>query len=126
MKIEAEFTGDKEVMARLLGFRDYARKDMRLAVKAIAQDKLAITQERVPVKSGDLKATGRVSVRVGEKQVTARIIYGDADVRYGPKVHEDLGAKHSGGGQAKYVESVINETDFGAEVATALTLANAL
>jgi ribosomal 50S subunit-recycling heat shock protein len=125
MKIETKFTGDKEVMARLLGFRDYARKDMRLAVKAIAQGKLEITQERVPVKSGALKATGRISVRVGEKQVTARIIYGDGDVRYAANVHEDLSAQHKNG-QAKYVESVINETDFGAEVATALTLANAL
>lgn len=73
------------------------------------------TQRRVPVRSGDLLSTGRVTEpEIHGKQVSAAIAYGGqsdsgADVDYAVYVHEDLEADHPHGGQAKFVSSVLNE-----------------
>lgn len=112
-------------MARLDKFGGEVRKDMRRAMISVATRKLAVTQERVPIRTGKLKRTGRVSVRVGAKQVMARIIYGDDKVKYAVYVHENLEARHKVG-QAKYVESVIRETrNFAGEVAAELDIVKA-
>lgn len=103
-----------------------ARKDMRKAMLVVGERKLAITQERVPRRTGKLAKTGRVSVRVGEKQVMVRLKYGDdEEVKYAIWVHENLTNKHEVG-QAKYVESVIRETrDFAGEIAAELDIVKA-
>lgn len=121
-QMQASFTGDRELAAKLQAKVAECRKEFRRALVVLGEEKLAITQERVPVKKGDLKATGRISVRAGEKQVSLGIFYGSADVRYAARVHEDLEAKHPNGGQAKFVESVINETNLGEELAGRVNL----
>lgn len=94
-------------ISKLGPFAGEVRKQMRAAMVETATDYFRQTQERVPVRSGDLKSTGRVSVRVGDKQVMARILYGDrTKVRYAVIVHERVGAAFRSG-QAKYVESVV-------------------
>jgi hypothetical protein len=122
----ASITGVKDLVKNLAQLEKGTKKQLRKAIVVIAKQKLAISQERVPVKSGKLKATGRASVRVGAKQLTAKLIYGSDEVKYAARIHEDLTLRHPRGGQSKYVESVINETDFAAEVAASFDLAAAI
>lgn len=121
--IRLGFTGQKELVERLQRYASEARKKMRVALVELGEEKLRITQERVPYKTGKLHNTGRISVRVGEKQITLKILYGDDTVNYAWWVHENLEAKHSGGRRAKYVESVVLETKFSEELAAKLGLA---
>ena len=87
---------------------------VRRGTRVVAEEKLAITQDRVPVKTGKLKSTGKVRVVIrkvsGDENISAEIAYGGDGVLYAHKVHEDLGARHKGGGKAKYVESVLMES----------------
>lgn len=82
----------------------------------IKDDEFPETQQRVPVKEGDLKATGRVTEpEVHGNTVTVRIAYGGQapngrEVDYAVYVHEDMEADHPNGGQAKFVSSVLNES----------------
>lgn len=101
---------------------------VRRGTKVVAEQKLAITQARVPVKSGKLKSTGKVRVALrkvsGEENISAEIVYGGPGVPYATKVHEDLSARHKGGGKAKFVESVLMESvsTIGAELAREIDL----
>jgi hypothetical protein len=73
------------------------------------------TQRRVPVDTGDLLSTGRVSEPdIQGSKISVRILYGGessrgTEVNYAVYVHEDLEANHPHGGQAKFVSSVLNE-----------------
>lgn len=75
-----------------------------------AQIELTESKRRVPVDTGTLRASGQVSrpERRGSK-VTVTISFGGAADRYALIVHEDLEAFHKVG-QAKYLESVLNES----------------
>lgn len=118
-------TGVKDLVKNLAQLEKGTKKQLRKAIVELAKEKLAITQERVPVKKGKLKATGRASVRVGAKQLTAKILYGDDEVKYAVRQHEDLSLQHKVGGP-KYVESVINETRFAEELGARFDLAAAI
>lgn len=114
-----KFTGP---IGRLSQFQGVVRKDMRQALLALGNRLFPETQAMVPEKSGRLKATGRVSVRAGEKQVTLRILYGDNKaVNYAAWVHENLTAKHKKG-QAKYVEIPMRRFEFVRELQKELDL----
>ena len=102
------------------------KKQLREALDEVMAEKFAETQDRVPVKSGKLKASGRYNVRVSSNQLTGRITYGDDEAWYAAKVHEDLEANHPRGGQAKFSESVLNETDLAEEISAHFDLAGAL
>lgn len=105
--------------------------EVRRAANVVIDRKLAITQERVPVKTGKLKKTGRKMVSLskvgGAPNVSASIVYGSLEVLYARRVHEDLLAKHKVG-QAKYVESVILESvsTAGSELANEISLQRAM
>lgn len=114
-----KFTGP---IGRLSQFQGVVRKDMRKALLAIGDRLFPLTQQLVPEKTGRLRATGRVSVRAGEKQVTLRILYGDnRAINYAAWVHENLQAKHKKG-QAKYVETPMRRFDFPRELQKELDL----
>lgn len=119
--IQAGFTGDKQLIGALKSLQQSVPKAFRAALVELGDVVFAKTQDRVPVKTGKLKGTGRVTVRAGAQQVVMGIHYGNDEVRYAGRVHEDLKARHTIG-QAKYVESVVNETDFGGELASRVKL----
>lgn len=98
------------------------KKQLRGLMTALAEPIFQQTQERVPVKKGDLKASGRISVRVGAKQITLAIKYGNDRVLYAARIENDLELKHPNGGQAKYVESVVRTFPFAEEVARRIDL----
>lgn len=86
-----------------------------LAARHEAEYELALTQEQVPVKTGELKASGRVEgPDSSQKWLMANIYYGGPAgagqntvmVDYALAVHEDLYAFHPHG-KAKYVEDPV-------------------
>jgi hypothetical protein len=126
MKIEAKITGDKELGRDLKLLSEWSRKEFRAALLELGQEKLVVMQQRVPYKTGALHDTGRVSVRVGAKQVVLAIRFGSPEAWYAARAHEDLETQFEGGRQAKYAESVALETDLGMELARKVDLAEAL
>jgi len=124
--LKTGFTGDKELIARLRRFATESRKQFRGGLVEVGKEKLELTKQIVPYKTGRLQGTGRISVRVGrgtsiahrgQEQVTLKIIYGGPDAPYAIRLHEDLSLKHNNGRRAKYVESVVLQTRLGEELA---------
>ena len=69
------------------------------------------SKKRVPVKTGVLRASGRVEQPVATPQgVSVELSYGGAAEAYALIVHEDLEMNHPNGGEAKYLESVLQES----------------
>lgn len=71
-------------------------------------------KKRTPVDSGDLRGTIHVVGPTQERNVIyALIVAGGPAAPYAIYVHENMSASHSsppfGGGQAKFIESVIDE-----------------
>jgi hypothetical protein len=102
----------KDFEAMLKRLDKGAKSELKRVMHAIALPLFERTQELVPVEKGDLKASGRISIRVGNKQLTLSIKYGNDQVLYAARQHEDLTLKHPNGGQAKYVESVVRGYPF--------------
>ena len=70
---------------------------------------MSLMKERTPVRSGALRDSGRVhEPEVTGYETTVALSFGNEHVRYAVIVHEKMDAKHSRG-QAKYMESVIQE-----------------
>jgi len=68
------------------------------------------SKRRVPVDTGVLRASGRVEEPQRYRgRISVTLSYGGAAENYAIIVHEDLDAHHSVG-QAKYLESVLNES----------------
>lgn len=128
MALKMTLEGDKEMKARLKNLASDFPLEARRGANVVIKRKLALTQERVPVKTGNLKKTGRVTVSLakagGQANISASILYGGQGVLYARRVHEDLKAKHKRGGQAKFVESVLLEAvpTVGGELATEIDL----
>lgn len=104
------------------------KRNLRAAVVEVANEKLALSQERVPYKRGKLHDSGRVSVRSSttDNTIALKITYGNSSVPYAVRVHEDLEAKHRGRRRAKFLESVIQEANLAAEVNAKFKLAECL
>lgn len=115
-------SGLPNLKAALLRFGKGGRRVLREAMIEALRPAFEETQDRVPVKSGKLKASGRISVRAGEKQLTAKILYGGDGVPYALIVHENLEHDHPNGGQAKYVESVVRSYPFAQHLAGLIKL----
>lgn len=99
--------GQKELQAQLRQIAKGSTAEFGRALYAeVKQVEFPETQKLVPVKTGDLKASGRVEgPEIKGKQITVRIIY---DMPYAMIVHENLEAFHPNG-QAKYVEQPLRE-----------------
>jgi hypothetical protein len=103
-------TGLAEMQAKLKQAAEGVRVQMKSALAAEAERLLAEAQARVPVKTGALRDSGHVEMRDdGAGHLTATIAFGNEQVDYAVEVHENLEARHTDGGQSKYLESVINE-----------------
>ena len=89
-----------------------------LAVEAEAQYELSLTQEQVPVDTGQLQASGRTEPADSGMIIANVIAYGGPPGSGGPAqtefvdyaliVHEDLAVFHKHG-KAKYVEDVVRQ-----------------
>ena len=85
-----------------------ARRNPRVAFRAMnteAEVEMLEMKERTPVDIDTLRPSGRVE-RTGPLAI--RWVFGGAAIDYAVAVHEDLEAFHNPG-QAKYMESVVNE-----------------
>lgn len=101
---------------------------LREVAVEVVREKLALSNERVPYKRGKLHDSGRYSVRYStvDNTIYIKITYGNSEVWYAIKVHEDLEAKHRGRRRAKFLESVLQESNFGAEISARFSLAECL
>lgn len=80
-----------------------------------AQIEMTEAKRRTPVDTGRLRASGRVALPVREgRRISVTLSFGGAAAPYAIYVHENLEANHAsppfGGGQAKFLESTINES----------------
>lgn len=68
------------------------------------------SQDYVPVKTGALKASGRLSISGGAgERPSAFIIYGDASSKYAAIVHERTDLNHAAPTRAKFLQSAMEE-----------------
>lgn len=71
---------------------------------------MGISKRRVPVDLGALKGSGYVTLpEVTATDVTVELGYGGPAKKYAIVQHERLDYNHPDGGQAKYLESVVDE-----------------
>jgi hypothetical protein len=123
--VRATLTGDKEMKRRLehLTSEKGLRKEARAATKEVGGEKLAISVDRAPEKTGKLKRSGRLLVMVSPKKEDIRIslVFGGPDVLYARRVHETHKT------QSKFLESVILEAagTAGHEIAAKIDLKRA-
>lgn len=76
-----------------------------------AQIEMTESKRRVPVEHGILRASGFVAEpQHSGKNISVTMSYGGAAEDYAIIQHERLDYHHPLGGQAKYLESVINES----------------
>lgn len=116
--------GLREMRANIRKVQKNLPAQMREAVKAEAETILAEAKARTPVRTGQLRASGRVVM--AEDELKAAIVFGDEIADYAVQVHEDLEAKHEIG-EAKFLERPLMEAapDLAARLARRIDLKKA-
>jgi hypothetical protein len=77
------------------------------AVRAVGEDLLGEAQRRAPVEEGTLRASGDLEVKhLPGNLIVAEVSFNEV---YAARQHEELGYEHPKGGQARYLQSVIQE-----------------
>lgn len=105
-----KFTGVNEMLATLRRVVATMPNEVAKALYAEAQIEMTESNRRVPVKFGVLRASGFVQdPEQNGKNISVTLGYGGAAKDYAIPVHENLEAHHPHG-QAKYLESVLNES----------------
>jgi hypothetical protein len=105
---------------RLFGKNEVSKKMNRILsrlpsqiAKALyeeAQIEMTESKKRVPVDTGDLRASGRVTLPVYKgRTVSVQLLYGNSAVSYAIEVHENEEMFHDVG-QAFYLSSVLEES----------------
>lgn len=109
--------GLQQMNARLLNLIRALPDEIKDALTEEAKIILIEAQRRTPVKTGALKASGKLQDYEREGfQTTVPITFGDPTPYYAIYVHEDLEARHPNGGQAKFLESATLEASAGLSV----------
>jgi hypothetical protein len=94
--------------------RTIARNTPSRAAAALyteAQIEMTEAKRRTPVLTGALRGTGTVADPViSGSDISVTMSFGGPAVSYAIPVHENLEAHHTPPGQAKYLESVVNES----------------
>jgi len=103
-------TGFGELAKTLQGLEAKATHGAVAGNFAVANNIMTVAKERAPVDTGVMRASGFVDVN-GE---TVSMGFGGASSDYVVRQHEDLTLRHPGGGQAKFLESAIDEAHSGA------------
>lgn len=87
----------------------------------------AISQEEVPVDTGNLRASGKLGLPFLEDgQTVVEISYGGAAADYAIYVHEDLGMRHQVGKNAKFLEGPVKRQTKGMSSRLTLSVRRAL
>jgi len=95
MSVKATWNGDKALAA----FAQNKAMGLRLAAEAV----LDASNARVPFRDGELKESGK-AITDGDE---AAVSY---DTPYAARQHEEVGWNHPNGGQAKYLETALQDT----------------
>lgn len=81
-----------------------------LAMLEEAEIEMTEAKERTPVDWGNLRDSGHVEdPEIQGRDISVRLVFGGPAAPYALYVHEDLDAHHTVG-QAKFLESVLNES----------------
>ena len=106
----ATMNGAAAMAAKIRDARMTVRAKVAAALKAEMMLVLEEAKSRVPVDTGALRDSGRVEIEDnGSGPIRARITFGNETVHYAVEVHENIQAHHPRGGEAKYLESALNE-----------------
>lgn len=110
MAATVKFDGVKEMQSKIRQVVRDLPDRVAKALFAEAQIEMTESKRRVPVDTGVLRASGTVHPpdREGTK-ISVILSYGGAAETYAREVHENLEAFHKIG-QAKYLQSVIDES----------------
>jgi hypothetical protein len=108
--MKMQIKGISEMLSNIKNAQQKVANKVEAALYQEAQIEMTESKQRVPVDTGTLRASGHVEepVRSGER-VSVSLVYGGAAEEYAIIVHEDMSAFHKEG-QAKYLESVLNES----------------
>ncbi len=108
--IELKMDGMSELGRRLELLSADIVVEIGEALRAEGEIEMTEAKKRTPVDTGALRASGHVTGpdRKG-RDVEVRLSFGGPAVQYAVEVHENLEAWHRVG-QAKYLESVLNES----------------
>jgi hypothetical protein len=107
--------GVSEMLSMLKRIQDKFPDRVAVAIYQEAQIEMTEAKRRTPVDTGKLRASGQVAKPVREgNRISVTLSFGGAAIDYAIYVHENLEANHDsppfGGGQAKFLESVLNES----------------
>jgi len=101
--------GEAEINRRILNLIRALPDEISKAMIEEADDVLAAAKADTPVKTGELRASGKRHEPVIESyNITVPITFGVPDPYYAIFVHEDLQAQHPNGGHAKFLETAVN------------------
>jgi hypothetical protein len=117
-EVSVQIVGLESVIAALESLGPGIEDAVGAAVQREAEYELTLTQEQVPVRTGQLKLSGRVEPADESMIVASVLVYGGpagsggpnqtVDVDYALVVHEDLETPHRVG-KAKYVEDPVRQ-----------------
>jgi hypothetical protein len=95
----------KRYEAFVRNFQDVTPDVLRNALQPVF-DK---SQEYVPVRTGDLKDSGVITVTSSHDRTEGEITYGNAQAWYAALVHEYVWLNHAPPTRAKYLQSAMEE-----------------
>lgn len=110
--MSVEITGLNETLRRLAELEAQALRGAKRGLNQWSEETMTEAKERVPVEEGVLKASGFVEPPEEAGGVISQEIgFGGAASDYALVQHEDLSLNHPNGGQAKFLESAVNERE---------------
>jgi hypothetical protein len=108
--VKTSVKGASEMIANLKKIAQRFPDRVGAAMYQEGQVEMTESKKRCPVETGVLRASGRVSEPIHEgKQISVILSYGGAANDYAIPQHERLDYHHKVG-QAKFLESVLNES----------------
>ncbi len=108
MGLKVDLQGVKQVAAKLRTLSTMFPDRVALALRQEAEIEMTEAKRRTPVDTGKLRASGRVEQPQGfGRQISVKLVFG---TDYAVYVHENLEANHPNGGEAKFLESTLNES----------------
>jgi hypothetical protein len=108
--VSFEIKGISNMMNKLKDIMETHPEAVEAGLFAVGNNIMTVAKERVPVDLGALRASGYVSEPQREGgSVVVELGFGGAAAAYAVRQHEDLSLNHPGGGQAKFLESALDE-----------------
>lgn len=107
---ELRIDGLAQLARRLQSLGEQMPIRVGVALRAEGEIEMTEAKRRTPVDTGALRASGTVTGPMFKgNDVQVRLSFGGNAVQYAVPVHENLDAYHKNG-QAKFLESVLNES----------------